>query len=325
MRVGLNPYGLTWTLGLQGRGTARANPAGSGLEGFLAVAEELGARVVEIFDPWLQQMSDDDLRRLRDRLEARDMKPVASAGLDMMGPMEAAFRSARLLDAKVIRLGLTPVLCGDRAARDDWPALLRRVAAALAEWGPRAADEGRVLGIENHQDFGSAELVAFCEAQPGVGITFDMGNTFPVAEAPLDFTRVVAPHVVHLHLKDYRVQFSPEGFRLARCAIGDGCVPHAEMIRLIQAAGATPDAVLEPAALEARHVRLLNPGWWEGYAAKDARALAACLAAAQANRLPEGADFRTPWERGEDAALGDYEMAMIRRSAANMRAAGIMP
>ena len=29
MRVGLNPYGLTWTLGLQGRGTPRANPDGS--------------------------------------------------------------------------------------------------------------------------------------------------------------------------------------------------------------------------------------------------------------------------------------------------------
>uniref|UniRef100_UPI001B670BC4 sugar phosphate isomerase/epimerase family protein n=1 Tax=Amaricoccus sp. TaxID=1872485 RepID=UPI001B670BC4 len=230
----------------------------------------------------------------------------------------------RLLDAKVIRLGLSPVLCGDRAMHPDWPGLLKTITAALSEWGPRAADEGRVLGIENHQDFGSGELVAFCEAQPGVGITFDMGNTFPVAEAPLDFARVVAPHVVHLHLKDYRVQLSPEGFRLVRCAVGDGCVPHAEMIALIVAAGATPDAVLEPAALEARHVRLLAPGWWQGYPPRDARGLAACLAAAQANRLHEDADFRTPWERGADAELGDYEMAMIRRSVANMRAAGIM-
>jgi sugar phosphate isomerase/epimerase len=324
MRVGLNPYGLTWTLGLQGRGTSRANPQGRGLDGFLAIAGDLGARVVEIFDPWLQEMSDDEVRRLRDRLRAADMTPVASAGLNMMGPMEAAFRSARLLDASVIRLGLTPVLCGDRATRDDWPTLLKTITAALAEWGPRAADEGRVIGIENHQDFGSAELVAFCQAQPGVGITFDMGNTFPVAEAPLDFTAAIAPHVVHLHLKDYRVQFSPEGFRLVRCAIGDGCVPHAEMIRLIHAAGAKPDAVLEPAALEARHVRLFTPGWWKGYAPKPATALAACLAAAQANRHHEDDDIRTPWERGADHDLEAYEMAMIRRSAANMRAAGIM-
>ena len=33
--VGLNPYGLTYYLGLQGRGTPRANPGGRGLEGFI--------------------------------------------------------------------------------------------------------------------------------------------------------------------------------------------------------------------------------------------------------------------------------------------------
>lgn len=325
MRVGLNPYGLTWTLGLQGRGTARANPAARGLDGFLAIAEELDAKVLEIFDPWLHEMSDDDLRRLRDRLAARDVTPVVSAGLDMMGPMEAAFRSARLLGARTIRLGLSPILCGDRnAAGERWGALAKTISTALALWGPRADDEGRVLGIENHQDFTSAELAGFCEAWRGVGITLDMGNTFPVAEAPLDFTRVVAPHVVHLHLKDYRVQFTPEGFRLVRCAIGDGCVPHAEMIALVEAAGARPTAVLEPAALEARHVRLLRPEWWNGYAPREASALAACLAAAQRNRLREDADHRTPWERGADDELEAYEMAMIRRSAANMRAAGIM-
>ena len=34
--VGLNPYGLTYTLGLQGHGGPRANPKGGGLEGFIA-------------------------------------------------------------------------------------------------------------------------------------------------------------------------------------------------------------------------------------------------------------------------------------------------
>ena len=150
----------------------------------------------------------------------------------MMGPMESAFRSARLLGATTIRLGLSPVLCGDRnASGDEWPALNARIREVLAEWGPRADDAGYRFGIENHQDFTSAELVAFCESRRGVGITFDTGNAFPVAEAPLDFTRRVAPHVVHVHLKDYRVQFTDEGYRLVRCAIGDGAVPLARDAR----------------------------------------------------------------------------------------------
>ncbi len=37
---GLNPYGLTYHLGLQGAGGPRANPNGAGLEGFIAIAIE---------------------------------------------------------------------------------------------------------------------------------------------------------------------------------------------------------------------------------------------------------------------------------------------
>lgn len=323
--VGLNPYGLAWTLGLQGRGTPRANPAGRGLEGFLALAEALGAEVVEIFDPWLQELADPAVRALGARLAARGRTPVVSAGLATADSLAAAFRSARLLGAGTIRLGLSPVLCGDRAAfgASEWAALVARVSATLADWGPRAADAGLWLAIENHQDFTSAELAGFCATAPGIGITYDTGNSFPVAEAPLAFTRTVAPHVRHLHLKDYRVQPTPEGFRLVRCALGDGAVPLAEIAALLaDRPGLT--AVLEPGALEARHVRLLTPEWWTGYPPKAAADLAACLRAAQVNRLPEAADARTPWERGEDAAIEAYELDMIRRSAAAMRALGII-
>ena len=320
---GLNPYGLTYHLGLQGVGGPRANPKGAGLDGFIAIAGELGAKALEIYDPWLRAMSDDEIRALRDRLGDLGMTPIVSSGL-MMGPFESALRSARILNAEVIRHGLTTVLCGDRhALGDKWKELVVHVRAALADRGPRAADEGRVLAIENHQDFGSDELVEFCETTPGVGICLDTGNTYPVAEAPLDFVARVAPHVGHVHLKDYRVQFTDEGYRLVRCAIGDGAVPMAEMLDIVAAQGRKLNAVLEPGALEARHVQFLRPEWWRFYAPKTAPALAACLAAARVNRLPDSADFHTPWERGDDGAIADYELTMIRRSASNMRALGL--
>ena len=83
--LGLNPYGLTYHLGLQGAGGPRANPKGAGLEGFIAIATELGAKVLEIYDPWLRALRDDELRALRDRLAALGMTPVVSSGM-MMGP-----------------------------------------------------------------------------------------------------------------------------------------------------------------------------------------------------------------------------------------------
>jgi 3-oxoisoapionate decarboxylase len=321
--LGLNPYGLTYRLGLQGAGGPRANPKGTGLDGFIAIATELGATVLEIHDPWLRALSDDELHALRDRLAALGMTPVISSGLPM-GSFESALRSAAALDAKIIRYALTTVLCGDRHAQGDkWKELVTQVRTALAERGPRADDEGRVLAIENHQDFGSEELVAFCEETRGVGICFDTGNTFPVAEAPLDFSRTVAPHVRHVHLKDYRVQFTDEGYRLIRCAIGDGAIPLPAMLDELSHHHPKLTAMLEPGALEARHVRLFKPEWWRFYPPKSAEALAACLAAARVNHFGEDVDTRTPWERGDDGAIEDYELTMIRRSAANMRAIGL--
>jgi 3-oxoisoapionate decarboxylase len=326
LRIGLNPYGLTCHLGLQGKGTPRANPAGAGLNGFIAIAIELRAQTLEIFDPWLSAMSDAELAALSDHLKSLNMTPVISAGLNMMGPIESALRSAKWLGATTIRLGLSPVLEGSRTAwGPKWLELVALIRENLLKYAPIARDQGVSFAIENHQDFTSRELVDFCnDFGPAVGICFDTGNTFPVCEAPLDFASHVAPLVRHVHLKDYRVQFTGEGYRLIRCAIGDGAVPFRGIVEILSRHHNSLNAVLEPGALEARHVRFLKPEWWHGYAPMSAGALAAALAAAQLNRLADDADHRTPWERGADGELVDYELQMIQRSAANMRSLGLM-
>ena len=267
LRTGLNPYGLTYHLGLQGRGTARENPAGTGLEGFIAIATELRAKTLEIFDPWLAAMSDGELGELKDRLAGLSMTLVVSAGLNMLGPLESALRSAKALGATTIRLGLSPVLEGSRNAwGPKWGELNAQIREGLGKYAPLASDQGVTLAIENHQDFTAQELVDFCqEFGPALGITFDTGNTFPVGEAPLDFTRRIAPLVRHVHLKDYRVQFTDEGYRLVRCAIGDGAVPFAGIVAILQQHHSTLTAVLEPGALEARQIRFMKPDWWHGY------------------------------------------------------------
>ena len=324
-RTGLNPYGLAYHLGLQGRGTPRANPLAVGLDGFLALGAELDGRVVELWDGWLAPLGEDGLGALRQRLVSHDMVPVVSSGLQD-GDIAALIGYARRLGADRIRLALTPILCGDRAAAGEkWAALVESVHRKLDAAARLATDAGVTLLIENHQDFTSAELVALCETfGPAVRIVYDTANSFPVAEAPLDFTRTVAPYVRYVHAKDYRVQFTDEGIRLVRCPTGDGAVPFAELFAILAEHHDTMLAAIEIGALDARHVRLLTPGWWHGYPAKSAEALAACLLAARRNALAEDAEWRTPWERGADTEIADYEIAQVRRSADNLRALGLM-
>jgi sugar phosphate isomerase/epimerase len=324
--MGVNPYGLTYTLGLQGAGTPRANPNGTGLDGFIDIAAGIGAKTIEIFDPWLTELGTDGRHALKSRLADLGIAPIVSAGLSE--GIEEPLQNAIDLDARMMRFGLSPILCGDRNAygAEPFAQLISEIRSGLAALAPRAAEHDVTVAIENHQDFGSAELLAFAEeAGDNVGLTLDTGNAFPVAETPLSFARAVAHRVRHVHLKDYRVQFSDEGYRLVRCALGDGVVPFREVLELLLATGQTFTSSLELAALEARHVRLLTPDWWRGYAPKDARELAAVLAAARVHLIPEDEDYRTPWELeapGED--LIAYETEQLTRSAAFLRSLNLM-
>ena len=325
LKVGVNPYGLTYSLGLQGAGTPRHNAAGRGLEGFIELATEIGAETIELHEPWLSNMSDEELAALKQRLKGLGLTPLIGTGLPH-APVGSALRAAKALGVKTVRIALTRVLCGDRAALGDkWPELVEEVRGKIRDYAALAREAGVSLAIENHQDFGSRELVAFCEeAGDNVGICYDLGNSFPVAEAPLDFTRRVAAKVRHVHLKDYVVQFTDEGYRLVRCPIGDGAVPIREIVDILLEHHGDLTASIELAALEARHVRLLRPEWWDLYPPISGRELAACFEAARKGLLPEEADYRTPWEREDDQSLAAWEVEQLHRSVANLTALGLM-
>lgn len=325
IRMGLNPYGLTYYLGLQGKGTPRQNPDGKGLEGFLELATELDARVVELAEGWLADLDDLGLAALRARLDNLEMLPIISSGLQH-GDVDACIRYAKALGTDRIRFALTPILCGDRAAAGErWHELVRSVREKLGPAAEKAAAANVLILIENHQDFTSRELVGFCdEFGPSVRIVYDTANSFPVGEAPLDFTRVIAPYVRYCHCKDYRVQATDEGFRLVRCPTGDGAIPFKELFAILGEHNDEMVAAIEVGALEARHVRLLTPEWWHGYAPKSAEELAACLLATKRNKLEDDDEWRTPWERNADNELVDYELAQVRRSAENLKAMGFM-
>src|SRR3954462_3823227 len=118
LQLGLNPYGLTYTTGLQAIGTARENPSGVGLTGFVEIAREIGAESIEIDDRWLRAMSTDELASLRDELAAAQMIAIVSSSLAQQAgeTLEEPVRCAAGIGATIIRLGLSPVLEGSRAA-----------------------------------------------------------------------------------------------------------------------------------------------------------------------------------------------------------------
>ena len=324
LQTGLNPYGVAYTVGLQAGGNAHANPEPSGLDGFVALARDIGAKCIELDWRWLAPMPAHALESLRARLA--DVTPICSFWLSQQPgeTLSDAIRCATALGAPIVRLHLTPVLEGARARHGGrWAAMLAHARAVLAAEAPKAAAAGLVLAVENHQDLGSEELVALTEeAGENVGIVLDTGNPFAVGEDPVAFAERAVRRIRHVHLKDYVAQFTDEGYRLVRCAMGDGCVPFEEIAAVLEREHPSLTASLESGALEARHVRLFEPEWWNGYPPREGRELAAALGRLRQRCLPETADYRTPWEQQkEPATILAYEMAQLRRSVENMRAA----
>jgi len=324
-RVGLNPYGFTHAVGLQAFGTLRANPAGTGLRGFIRIARDIDAQCLEFDGRWLAPFKDDELAALARELP--EVPRLCSYWLQHTPgeTLDEAIRATRAIGGGTIRMHLTPVLEGARAKQGlKWQQMVDHARTTLNREASKAAEAGLSVAIENHQDLGSDELLALAEeAGPNVGIALDTGNPFAVAEDPVAFTQRVASRVQHVHLKDYVSQFTPQGFRLIRCAIGDGCVPLQEIAAALGRDGVT--ASIEVGALDVRHIRVFAPDWWEGYPALPATELPTALERLKTKRLDDNADYRTPWEKQEPtSAIVEYEMAQLRKSVDNLRALGWM-
>ena len=230
------------------------------------------------------------------------------------------------LGARILRFHLTPVLEGARArwgAR--WNEMIAHAHDTLRREINRVGDAGLVLAIEDHQDVGSEELVDLVEQLgPHAGICLDTGNPFSVGEDPVAFTRRAAHRIRHVHLKDYVAQFTDEGYRLVRCAVGDGAVPFKEIAAVLERAGhaagrldrARRSRITPHPPVHARLVGRLS-GPRRARARHDARP-AARAAPCRRRGLPDAVG-----EGGAGDALVDYELGQVRRSVENVRALGI--
>ena len=313
-RIGLNPYGIAYSVGLFST-PERRNPQPLGLSGFLDLADKIGACGVELPCALLKDVPDSEVERAKARLHAPNHYAIMMHGIPW-GDLDGALACARRFDFTTVRMHLTSILCGARSKlAAQWPVLYKESVAALVQFSKQAADVGIDITLEDHQDLTSCELLEICErCGSNAGICFDTGNPFSVGEDPVEFARAVASRIRHLHLKDYRIHWTGEGYRLARCAIGAGAVDFAGIAAVFD--GMNLPASIECGALTERHVRLLCNDWWEFYPARCDAFLSA-LRTASARRAPDSMDWCTPWDRGASPdEIVAYEMRELEESVA---------
>lgn len=220
----------------------------SGLDpiGVLELASELGLDGVLFELSPFSSFRDEDLRTIReiaaDRglyiefgmgsifrwhvMAEKGVELLAEAGYDIsVSPAEIVVHHLKIAE----KLGSPILRCvaGNLFTRDegqDMQLLADEAVSILKEACPVAEDMGIKIAIENHADFTVRELAGILARveSPAFGFTVDCGNLAFDLDEPVRLARMMAPHALTTHYKNYRVLRTPKGLALGNCPLGDG-------------------------------------------------------------------------------------------------------
>lgn len=314
--IGLTVSGTAYSMGL----TSSAGRTPITVRGLMDRAIGLGLGGIE---PPATMLQGEDLAELGGDAADRGLFVVIDTGGYDPERLTTVIDLAGRIGATTVRTTIGGAKIGGdrRPLAGRWSSFLDGVLSGLQRCVEVAERADVTLAVENHQDLASEELLWLWDSigSDHFGITLDTANPLATAEEPIDFFRRVAPAVKHVHLKDYRVWSSDEGYRLVRCPVGAGLVDFAALLEILAATVPDVSMSLELGALEARHIRVLADDFWPDYPPRTAAQIAAALRVVRANE--QTGDWRTPWERGESAAaIAAYEEDELKRSVTYLHA-----
>jgi sugar phosphate isomerase/epimerase len=303
-------------------------------EGLARLASSSGLASIETAVNLIAERQPAERAAFRHLLEQSDLGLVLDTGSDTLAsdqaPLLAAIDTAAELGARVVRTTISGVLEGDRRSYGGagWHTHLTSLVEPLKRVMAAAEPAAVSVGIENHQDLCSRELVWLCEqvGSPLLGVTMDCANALAVGETPENFAITILPHLKHVHLKDYRIYPTPSGFRFSRCPLGSGVVNWLGLLEIFSEAPDELEACIELGASAVRHIRILEADYWETFRLGDPFpnppfdvALDAIRQLHRAAR-PVDEDWRTPHEREEPAAAcAAYELQQFESSVSYLR------
>ena len=217
MRLGLGSYAYRWSIGIKDQVPDRPMTPFELLE----AAAGYGLDVVQYADNMpLDRLSEGDQHRLRETAAANGI--ALELGTQSFKDEEVSLylEIGERLGAKILRVALD---AGD--ARIPVPELAERLKPLLAK--ARAA--GIRIAIENHFNYPSPRMVDLLETagDDTLGVCLDVANSICAGEWPEETVRLLAPHAINLHLKDYVI--TPDtygvGFQIHGVPLGQGRAP----------------------------------------------------------------------------------------------------
>jgi sugar phosphate isomerase/epimerase len=205
MKLGINSYTYMWSIGFQGANPAFPDRAAKPKNpltplGLLRKARDLGVYLVQTGPNLrLEEYSKAEIENFIHTAKSWGISlELGTRGLDY-DHLVSQVDLAKRMNASLIRT--LPEIKGQYAT--DAKLILPVVQQIL----PVLASQGVKLGIENGRTPAADLRAALDELHsPNVGIVLDMVNSLAVPEGWKEVTRLLAPHTMCVHYKDFTIR-----------------------------------------------------------------------------------------------------------------------
>ncbi|HMF32731.1 MAG TPA: sugar phosphate isomerase/epimerase family protein [Candidatus Lokiarchaeia archaeon] len=231
--IGIDSYSFHIAFGLHGTDRIFKLRKEMKLPDFLRTAAELQVHVVQLDPVHIPALSGSKFDQFKDLLASYDFEVALGSYISLVhrGALaaHAIHKYEEYIDAcRAVNATILRGVCGaDRfQGRKSLEDQTKLVVDNLAQISPYAEDAGVTVAFENHGSLQAQELVSIVEAanSPCVKINLDNGNSLLAFEDAVEAFRIMAPHTVILHFKDYKRTQTGYGMIVEGCPLGEGVI-----------------------------------------------------------------------------------------------------
>ncbi|MCP4421606.1 MAG: TIM barrel protein [Chloroflexi bacterium] len=189
---------------------------------------------IHLDDKAFDSLDEAHLHSVRDYASERNLyleynfaMPSRKYDANVQHTVEEGIAIAKAIGADVAKLGMNLSRPRPVAASKFHPEVmvqLENVVAQLKQAASLAQKAGVNIGVENHTDAFSEEVIWVLDQvdHPSVGACVDTVNGLHVTEDPITAVKNLAPRAVTNHFRDAKIFIKPDGFSLTGVVVGDG-------------------------------------------------------------------------------------------------------
>lgn len=222
------------------------------------------------------------VKKIRQRAEELGMylEVVASLPQEDAGGFERTVEAAKEAGALCLRAAC---LDGRRyeefSTLEGWKNFVATSKARIARALPILEKHRMPLGIENHKDWATEELLALLGEYSSeyLGACVDTGNNLALLDDPMDVVERLAPFAMCTHIKDMAAEEYAEGFLLAEVPLGQGMLDMKRIVNTIGRARPKTKFTLEMITRNPLQIPCLTERYWATFPDRNGKHLARAL------------------------------------------------